>query len=142
MRPPAKCSSMKGLLLVEAVLSAVIIATGLIFVTRGLSTPLRALRTIDEQGLVRSLAQRKLLELETTRLLERPMAKDRHGAFATPYTAYQWTVAAKAYEAVEPQASNRSLSEVTVAVQRIGEPSASARLSAVWQSEWVPDGWL
>ena len=141
MQQPAKCSSAKGLLLVEAVLSAVIIATGLIFVTRGLSTPLRALQAMGQQGVGRSLAQRKLLELELTRLLDRPVPADREGTFPTPDEGYRWKIAVKSNELEELQEVAISLSEVSVTVQRIDEPSESARFSSVWQSEWIPEAW-
>ena len=137
MKRPARSSSTQGLLLVEAVLSAVVIATGLVFVTRGLSTPLHALRTLEEQRVVRALALRKLLELETGCRLARPVAPHRDGTFPAPYDGYQWTMAASPYDSATPETLKIPLSEVTVTVHHLGGSSAPARLFAIWPSEWV-----
>ena len=62
MGRPAKSSSRRGLLLVEAVLAAVVIAVGLVFISRGLAGQLRALRTVEEYDTLLSLGHGKLLE--------------------------------------------------------------------------------
>ena len=71
MKPPAKRASRRGLLLVEAVLSAVVIGVGLSFITRGLASQLRALRSVEEYDTLLSLARSTLQELEANGLLER-----------------------------------------------------------------------
>ena len=134
---PRPAASSSGLLLVEAVLSAVVIATGLVFITRGLSGQLRALRSIEEQTVVRALAQRTLLELEITRLLDHPAAAEASGRYAAPFEGYGWTMTATPLDESRHTMPPTALSDVTVTVQRVEGGSGAARLVSVWQSEWT-----
>src|SRR3989338_2050315 len=130
MKRPAMRSSQRGLLLVEAVLSAVIIATGLVLITRGLAGQLKALRSIEEYDTLISLAQGKLLELEGKRLFAYSLlAVDRMGTFEDPYEAYRWTI--EATVRAEPKdAEGRPLANaVTILVQRTETPTLTVRLS-------------
>ena len=141
MGPPVKSSSSRGLLLVEAVLSAVVIATGLVFISRGLSGQLKALRTMEEHDVLLSLANGKLLELEGDRLTRASSGAPMDGAFSEPYAAYHWLMVATPRQGPSDLKDNdgRPLtSDILLTVARSGAPSSSVTLRAIWPSEWVP----
>ena len=133
----ARCASSPGLLLVEAGLSAVVIAVGLAFISRGLASHLRAIRTIEEQQVLLSLAHGTLLALEAELASGRPAPTELAGTFEAPYAAYRWQAAVAAREDVADADGNPLASDVTVTVER-QEPTASLRLGAVWPREWTP----
>ena len=139
MKRPARSNSTRGLLLLEAVLAAAAIAVGLVFISRGLSGQLRALRTIEERDVLLALAHRRLLELETAREFQRPVPPDREGAFAPPDEAFGWTVSAMPRE--EEDATDDPLADVTVTAARLQPPSTAVRLSTVWKADQVPEQW-
>lgn len=130
--------SVRGLLIVEAVLSVVVIAVGLVFISRGLASQLKALRMIEEHEVLLSLARATLLELEGERSVNHPPSRAQEGTFQEPHQAYRWTIAVTLQD--EPDEVSRS--EVMVAVQRHDRPSSRVRLSAVWPTAWVPEEWL
>ena len=141
MGPPVKSSSSRGLLLVEAVLSAVVIATGLIFVSRGLSGQLNALRTMEEYDALLSLANGKLLELEGDRLARASSGAPMEGAFPDPYAAYYWVMVATPRQGPSDlrASDGRPLtSDIFLTVAQSGASSSSVTLRAIWPSEWVP----
>ncbi len=140
MRRPARATS-AGLLLVEAVISAVVIAVGLVFVSRALSGQLRALKRLEESAVLLALAEGKLREIEAACPLQPSAAPDpqRAGTFDEPSTNYQWELT------VEPAsdqggAEEMPLSTVTIAVQRREPASGAVRLSMAWPTEWA-DRW-
>ncbi|MBI3083390.1 MAG: hypothetical protein HYY90_03405 [Candidatus Omnitrophica bacterium] len=156
----ARCSSSRGLLLVEAVLSAVVIAVGLVFISQGLSSQLKALRTMEEYDTLLALARRKWLELEAERLSHLPVAQEaRAGSFDAQGTGgfdtgYRWTIAAIRRPQLGMSSGGSPLfSEVTLTIRRAVTPNAGAAagnerrsaaviLAAIWPSEWVPEEWL
>lgn len=133
----ATCASSQGLLLVEAVLSAVVIAVGLAFISRGLAGHLRAIRTVEEQQVLLALAHGKLLALEAELTSGRPLPAELAGTFEAPYAAYRWQAAVAAREDVADADGNPLASDVTVTVERREGPAASLRLGAVWPAEWM-----
>lgn len=139
MKRPATSSSARGLLLVEAVLSAAVIAVGLVFISRGLSGQLRALRAVEEHETLLALAHRKLLELETVRSAARPVPPNREGLFAPPDDGTRWAMSAAAREEEEP---GDPLADITVTVKRAAMPSTAVSLSAVWRADQVPAEWF
>ena len=145
MKRPAKCSlrnQAEGLLLVEAVLSAVVIAVGLVAISRGLSNQLQAIRRVEEQETLLVLAHDKLAELEAERLFHHPGPPDATGVYAAPYGAYRWTIAASVRDDARDAAGDSLMSEVTLTVRRDVERSASVRLVALWPKDWVPPQWF
>ena len=137
MKRPVACVSQQGVLLVEAVLSAVVIAVGLVFIARGLSSPLHALRTVEEYDVLLSLAHGKLLELEAERALTPPLAAEPAGIFQPPHQAYRWTLSADPHEGWTDRDGMPVASDVTLTVQRIYPPAPAVTLRTVWLSEWV-----
>ena len=156
----ARCSSSRGLLLVEAVLSAVVIAVGLVFISRGLSSQLTAIRTVEEYDTLLALARRKWLELEAERLSRLPVAQEARTGSCDgqgeegPDAAYQWTITAIRRPQLGMGSDGAPLfSEVTLTIRRTAKPrsgapvgnehrSSAVLLSAIWPSEWVPATWL
>ena len=142
MRQPVKRSSPPGFLLVEAVFSAVLIAVGLVFINRGLSGQLQAVRTVEDYETLLSLAQSKLAELESARLFNRAIPPDANGLFGVPYQNYRWTIRAVPREDLKNDADQPIAAEVTITVQRAAERSSVVSLSAIWCADWVPPEWF
>ena len=136
MRRQALRSSRAGLLLVEAVLSAVVIATGLVFVSRGFSGQLKALERIQRSDILLTLARNKLNELEGERLGGLTPA-ERAGGFEAPYEGYQWTLEAIPREDWTDAAGNPLTYEVTLVIARGSNATESVRLKAMWPSAWM-----
>ena len=137
MKRRLKLVSRRGLLLVEAVLSAVVIATGLAFISRGLGGQLGAIRRVEEHDTLVSLAQGKLSELEAARLAGRALPPDRAGDFEEPSRDYHWQIEASPSDQWLDQDGRPLATDVTVTVQRTNSPKAGVRLRAVWPADWV-----
>jgi len=163
MVPRARRSSPRGLLLVEAVLSAVVIAVGLVFVSRGLANQLKAMETVAAYDRLLTLARRKWLELEAGQLSVPPMNEEQpRGSFGSveeqgPDSAFQWAITASRRPKLGLDSRGEPLmSEVTLTVSRLpqaedgaggsaGDPGRRGPVviqSAVWPSDWVPEEWL
>jgi len=147
MGRPATSPSQRGLLLVEAGLCAVVIAVGLVFISRGLANQLKALRTVDEYETLLSLAHGKLSELEAQRLAGIPQPPGRpEGSFemadeTSSTSEYQWSVAAVRREDLDVDTDGRPLfSNVTLTVRRQDDERRSSAVSlfAIWPTAWVP----
>lgn len=154
MGQPVTSPSQRGLLLVEAGLCAVVIAVGLVFISRGLTNQLKALRTVDEYETLLSLAHGKLSELEAQRLRPGgipPPPERPEGSFESEY---EWTVAAVRREDLDVNEDGRPLfSNITLTVRSapVGQETAMGRseprsstvsLSAIWPTDWVPAEWF
>lgn len=130
----------RGLLLIEAVLAATVMAVGLVFISRGLSGQLKALSAVESYETLTALARGKLLELEQTQLfLSPPVDVPREGEFSAPYGVYRWAVAATPRK----EASGESLNSlVRLTVRRSDRASPAFTLSAVWPTDRVPSAWF
>ena len=137
--PSAACNS-RGLLLVEAVLAAAVIAVGLVLITRGLSGQLLALRSIEDHERLLALAHGKLLELESVRGLERSLGLEPSGRFPEPDTNIAWTVTATPRLRVGGGPAER-LSDIRLSVTHAEPPSVSVQLSEIWHADDVPESW-
>ena len=141
MGRPVKSSSSQGLLLIEAVLAAVVIATGLVFISRGLSGQLRALRTTEEYDVLRSLANGKLVELEGDRLARASRSAPTDGMFPDPYADYHWALRATPRQGKADLKDKDNVpltSDIALTVTRQRAPSSSVTLRAIWPTAWVP----
>ena len=134
MKRPGRRASQQGLLLVEAILSAVVIAVGLVFISRGLGGQLRALSTVEAYDTLLPLAQHKLIELEGWGLKQQPIPSQQlRGEFEEPYRGYRWDVRTVPHPAV---AGAPSLTDLTLTVQGSAEGSRTVTLSVVWPASW------
>ncbi len=118
------------------------------WISRGLGSQLRAIRTVTEYETLLSLAHGQLLELEAERLARPTPLLAREGVFETPYQDYRWTMAATPRRGAHDlfnQAGEPLTCDVTLTVERQGSSSASRgepassniRLQAIWPSEGV-----
>ncbi len=143
MRRPVKLASRQGLLLIEAILSAAVIGVGLVLISRALSGQLHVLQTVQDYDALLSLAQGKLLELESQHLSSgKPLPDIREGTFESPYQTYHWSVIAKGRLSDPLDANGNPLtSEVTLTVEQEGQIGRTLQLSAIWPNDWIPAGW-
>ena len=136
MRRQDRLGSRRGLLLVEAVLSAVVIATGLVFISRALGGQLGALRRIEEADATLTLARGKLLELESLHATG-AAPTTRQGTFDSPSADYRWALEAEPRADVTRQDGSPAAAEASVTVERDNPPASAAALTAVWPASWA-----
>jgi hypothetical protein len=134
-------SSRRGLLLVEASLSAAVIAVGLVLVSRSLAGPLRALRTIEEREALLSLARERLIELDARAASGGPLPAETQGTFEPPDDAYAWNL--RTHPAAETTGADGepAVTEVLVSVKRLSGGSSAVSLSGLWSTDRVPSEW-
>ena len=131
------CNSRQGLLLVEAVLAAVVIAVGLTLISRGLASQLKAVRTIEEQQALLSLAHGTLLGLEARLSGGGVLSSGAEGGFEAPNDPYRWSVEMGS-RSDEVDAQGEPLaSDVFVTVRKDAPASGAVTLGVVWPQEWL-----
>ncbi len=135
-----KCFTQRGLLLVEAILCAVVIAVGLVAVTRGLSSQLSAARGIEDRDRMLALARNVLAEQERRLWSGSPIGSGPETAFDDPDADYAWTIRAVPLESAGEGAIE--VSRVEVSVKRRKGSGAPVRLWTLWPSSKVPAEWL
>ena len=128
----------QGVLLIEAVLAATVIAVGLVFISRGLASQLRTIRTVEEYQTLLSLAQGRLVEWEGELLVGRPLPPGLAGQFDEPYQAYQWSIATEARDDLPDQDGRPLAGQLVLTVQRNTPPATTVTLWTVWPLEWFP----
>lgn len=138
MRRPGKRCSRRGLLLVEAVLSATVIAVGLVFVSRGLSSQLHAVRTLEAYDTLVLLARSKMEEFEGKRFA---LEQDQAGDFDPPYDAYQWDMSTTPRREPADQNGNALTKTVTCNVHSRDGHGPRYHVRAIWPASWISDGW-
>ena len=129
----------RGVLLVEAVLSAVVIAVGLSFITRALGGQLKALQGIEEYTVLAELAQQAMRTHEAQVQAGQLPRGLREGTFGEPYAAYEWTLSAAALN--DPDLAV-PVSRVTLSVRRSDHPASRFSVQAVWPTSLVPPEWF
>lgn len=129
----------RAFLLVEATLTATIIAVGLVFVSRAIASNLQALSRLQAYHRLLRLAdqQLELLELEAQQL--RPLATLQH-TFPDPDAAYQWTVTTKAYPTTADGLPIGSVCSVVLSVSLADQPKPQVQLSTLWPASWLASG--
>ncbi|MBI4343221.1 MAG: hypothetical protein HY601_00200 [Candidatus Omnitrophica bacterium] len=137
MRRQALPGSRAGLLLVEAVLSAVVIAVGLVFISRSFSGQLRALDATRRQDTLMALARSKLNELEGERLTGAGNLLQLDGAFEAPYAAYRWSLEVAPREDWVDAAGAALMHQVILTIAQEGAPGRGLRVKTLWPSQWV-----
>lgn len=143
MKRRAKWLFARGVLLVEAALSAVVIGVGLVFISQGLSNQLKALSSVESSAVLSSLAERCLLELDAERASGVPLSPSPMGRFASPDESYEWTLHAVPRVDVVDKAGQPLMSHVTCAVRKEGQRRpVELRRSIIWRTSWVPATWF
>jgi hypothetical protein len=142
MEPRAKWRSRQGLLLVEASLSAVIIAVGLVFIARGLSTQLKALRTIEAYGGLTAAAESQLFALESVGMFAPPLPANRGGLTLPEQGAFAPLIEVRPRPELIDAAGQELLSDLIVTVEEAGRPSSRTRLHSIWATGNLPEEWI
>ena len=152
MVPQAKCffaKAPRGFLLVEAILTAVVIGTGLVFISRALAGNVKQLSTIQQYDRLLQLAASTLAVQEAQAqqapplaLLQRPERAGQApplttltGEYEPPDVAYQWTLEThpREVEGLAPQ----MMEDVTITVSRRDDRPPVVRLRTVWPVAWI-----
>ena len=141
MQQRANPPSRQGLLLVEAVLSTVVIAVGLVLISRALSGQLKAVETVEQYDTLLGLAQGKLVEFENEQLVGRSLPDAHEGDFDAPYAPYHWTIKTSARDDPADENGKPLTSAVVLTVYRTDRPSAAVQLTAIWPIDWFPLAW-
>jgi hypothetical protein len=137
-RPARLRSSLRGLLLVEATLATVVIAVGLVFISRGIAGSLKALSRIQELDRLLQLAESTFCEVEAHAQAVQPVSLGT-GIFPQPSDRYGWTLSIDpvpaTFSGVDPQAFR----SVILTVSRSTTTTPSVRLQSVWPIEWIAE---
>src|SRR3989338_4171041 len=88
----------RGVLLVEAMLSAVVIAVGLTFITRALGSQLKALQRVEEYAILRNLAQQALRTMEVDLQAGNKPRGPQGGSLVERDQDYEWKLSTTALE--------------------------------------------
>lgn len=135
MKLPDRLASQKALLLVEAVLSAVVIAVGLVFISRGLGGQLRSLEVVEAYDALLPLAESKLHELEALGLKQQVIPQNLFkGEFDEPHEGFYWELRAVAHPV---PSGTPAFSDVSLAVYSEYQTKRKVTLNAVWPSLWI-----
>ena len=128
----------QGLLLLEAVLAAGVIATGLALVSRALGGQLSAIGRVEERDAALTLGRSKLDELEAARLAGLPASDDdRGGIFGEPFQDYAWSLRIDPRDDLTAADGSPLAVQATVTVRRSSADATFASLIAVWPVEWI-----
>ena len=131
--------SQRGLLLVEAILSAIIVAVGLVFVSRALSSELKALQVVEESAAVSSVASNMLRELDGLVQIGQAPATKREGTFDSPNAGYRWVLSAGPLDTGEPEPR---YGIVRLTIRRVRDDAVVTMMRALWPMAFVPTEWL
>ncbi len=137
MRRRDRRGSQRGLLLVEAVLSAVVIAVGLVFISRALGGQLGAIHRLEASDARLALVRSKLLEWESLCLAGLPL-QDRAGAFPEPFADYRWVLGTTPRADVTKKDGTVAAAAASITVERAEQPGSSLTLTAIWPDTWAP----
>jgi hypothetical protein len=120
--------------------AAVAIAAGLVFISRSLSSQLRALARVQEAAVLLALAERTVRQIESAspRVANPAPKVPLAGVYAPPFEAYEWEMVARPDEASTGDGMPKSV--VRVSVYRTDGAVAPVRLTMVWPAAWT-DSW-
>lgn len=124
--------SQRGLLLIEAVLAAVAIAAALVFITRGLSSQLKAIQILQDQEAVGAVLHDALVRQEAERLFHREEDAGTEGTVESEAGLYQWTLATAPCEGVRDAQDQPLAVSATLAAERTDPPGRSGSLHMLW----------
>jgi type II secretory pathway pseudopilin PulG len=143
---------LRGVLLVEASLTAAILGISLVLITRSLSSGLRALDQARRTEATLAFAQRMLRELELDAESSRRFQAEREAGTQPPSAAggyqFEWQVSVEPYagpdELLNPPVTDplpvaRLILTVTERSRRV---PVKVSLTTLMLREWVPETWL
>ncbi len=127
----------RGFLLVEATLTAVVIAIGAVIISRGIAGSLRAVSTIQRYDQLLRLAESTLQQREAE-------AQHGHlvsvltGTFDPPDEGYQWSLIIEPAPVNVDTLAADGLRVITLQVSRVNTAASLISLQTLWPKEWVP----
>ena len=122
----------QGFLLLEATLTTVVIAVGLVFISRGMGASLKALSALQQYDRLLRLAESQLNVLQGQGQAGVPVVAP-HGTFEGANQDIEWELAVENVQSKEiPQAMWPALCEVTVSVHPVHTPTPVVRLATLW----------
>ena len=128
MQLPAKRSSQRGFLLVEAILSAIVIAVGVAAIGRGLSSQLTTLRSLQNYDVAADGAQSKLTTLEGKLVSRQLIPQDE-----------------QELSSITDGPSDEDHPLRTTRITMMSDAGTlsprSIRLSVLWPEAWLPQEW-
>ena len=116
----------------EAVLSAVVIAVGLSFITRALGGQLKALQGVEEYAVLTELTQQAMRTMEVDVQAGKQPRGPQDGAF-------QWALSATVLD--DPDLPFE-MSRITLSVHRTDAPGPAYTVHVIWPSDVVPKDWF
>ena len=119
----------------EAMLAAVAIAVGLVFISGGIGASLRALTRLQQADRRLRLAAMTLDQAEVEAQAFHGRA-ERVSCFDPPDAAYRWDLAVAPAQ-VSIDGETVPVSAVTLTVSGDGRERGATRLHTVWPAEWT-----
>ena len=136
-RPTSRCNR-RAFLLVEATLTAAVIAIGLVAVTRGMSASLTTLTRLQQYDHLLRLAESKLHELEV--LAPQGQAiQAQEQSFDAPDQAYRWTVRVRPVSLQSAGVPDDTVRAVDLMASAADHPTPVVALHVLWPKEWVKE---
>ena len=136
----ATSASPPGLLLVEAVLCAVVIAVGLVFISRGFSSSLSALRAVEDFEQLLGEADGLLRNLEAIGLADPPLPGDLRELASVDQPGV-WSARAELRTDALDDQGRQVADQVRVSGRRREDGRRTLTLTAVWPGDWIPQAW-
>lgn len=122
-------------LLVEATLTAIVIAGGLVFISRGIAGSLKALSTIQQYDRLLQLAESTFNELET-QAQQFHISLPREGTYDPPNSGYRWKLAGRPFEG-GPDDLAGTFQVITLTVSRGDTNVPLMCFTTLWPTEWI-----
>ena len=124
-----------GFLLVEATLTAAVIAVGLVMVTRAVASSLSGVGRLEAIGQLMPMAQSQLDRLEAD--AQQAPLTSLQGNLPDPSSAYRWKLEPSAFEV--DTITKGAMCAMTLTIERPQGPP-NYRLKTVWPSTWLANG--
>ena len=128
----------RGFLLIEAALTAVIIAVGLVLIMRGLGGSLAALARLQQREVLVRLAESTMNQRETE-AQQFGVAPSQDVSCDAPFERYHWTLSAERVRGAPGGVSPDDVRLVTVTVAHAGKPNGLVQLQAIWPKDWIKE---
>ena len=144
-RPDKLSSGEQAFLLIEAALTVVVIAVGLVLITRGMAGSLAALARLQQRDMLMQLAESTMneREVEAQQFGVAPRQDVRCDA---PFEQYQWALSAEPVRQALNGIAPSEVRAVTLTVSRIGQPrqrrgkpGGVVQLRAIWPKDWIKE---
>lgn len=128
--------SQRAFLLLEATVTAAVIAVGLVFISRGMGTSLKTLSSLQRYDRLLRLAESELNELSAQ--AQAGIAMPREGTLDGADHDVTWELAVEGVTSKEiPPAIGSVVCDVTLSVHPAQAATPLVRLATIWPKEWT-----